>query len=57
MIPTISNPPMCRLVELKDGTYDLADVALMIDVLMVRGDNDTIAAEIEADRVRHLHGR
>lgn len=46
MIPCLSNPPMCRLAELKDGTYDLADVALMIDALMVKADNEAIANEI-----------
>ena len=46
MIPTTSNPPMCRLSELKDGTYDLADVALMVDVLMVKADNETIMNEV-----------
>lgn len=37
---------MCRLKELQDGTYDLADVALMIDILLVKGDNETILSEI-----------
>ena len=46
MIPVLSNPPLCRLQELKDGTYDLADVALMIDGLMVKADNEAIAMEI-----------
>lgn len=48
MIPCTSNPPLCRLCELKDGTYDLADVALMVDVLMVKADNEALAAEIRA---------
>lgn len=46
MIPTCSNPPLCTLRELKDGTYDLADVALMIDLLLVKADNEAIAHEI-----------
>ena len=46
MIPVCSTPPLCRLSELKDGTYDLADVALMVDVLMVKADNETIVNEI-----------
>lgn len=40
MIPVVSDPPLCRLRELQDGTYDLADVALMVDALMVRADNE-----------------
>jgi hypothetical protein len=50
MIPVMSNPPLCRLKELQDGTYDLADVALMVDALYVRADNDVIAMELEEDR-------
>ena len=51
MIPVLSNPPLCHLYELKDGTYDLADVALMIDALMVKADNEAISNEIrEANR-------
>lgn len=42
MIPTLSIPPMCTLKELQDGTYDLADVAFMIDTLLVKLDNETI---------------
>jgi hypothetical protein len=42
MIPTLSNPPMCTFKELKDGTYDLADVAFMVDVLLVKLDNEDI---------------
>ena len=42
MIPTLSTPPMCTLKELKDGTYDLADVAFMIDTLLVKLDNENI---------------
>lgn len=50
MIPVTSTPPLCRLSELKDGTYDLADVALMVDVLMVKADNEAIANEIREKR-------
>jgi hypothetical protein len=46
MIPVLSNPPLCRLSELKDGTYDIADVALMIDGLMMKADNEVIANEV-----------
>ncbi|WP_420913113.1 DUF6889 family protein [Burkholderia seminalis] len=31
---------MCRFESLKDGTLDLADVALMNDSLAVRADNE-----------------
>jgi len=31
---------MCRFESLKDGTLDLADVALMNDSLTVRADNE-----------------
>lgn len=54
MIPCLSNPQMCKLSELKDGTYDLADVALMIDALMVRADNQDIAAEIRDRQTKSL---
>ena len=30
---------LCRLVDLQDGTYDLADVALMNDALDVEAEN------------------
>lgn len=36
---------MCRYESLKDGTLDLADIALMNDKLMVRADNERIARE------------
>jgi hypothetical protein len=57
MIPVMSNPPLCRLKELQDGTYDLADVALMVDALYVRADNDLIAFERERDKERVNRGR
>lgn len=51
MLPTTSNPPMCTLKELKDGTYDLADIAMMNDWLLVCADNQLIAKEAaEAER-------
>ena len=31
---------LCTLRELKDGTYDLADIALMNDALEVQADNE-----------------
>ncbi|WP_322083966.1 DUF6889 family protein [Burkholderia sp. BCC1972] len=34
---------MCRFESLKDGTLDLADVALMNDYLSVRADNEAAA--------------
>jgi len=36
------NEGMCRYSELKDGTLDLADVAVMNDMLMVRRENQRI---------------
>lgn len=47
-----SDPPLCTLKELKDGTYDLADVAFMNDILLVDADNRMIAAQLEAERRR-----
>lgn len=32
---------MCRYESLKDGTLDLADIALMNDVLDVKAENET----------------
>jgi uncharacterized protein DUF6889 len=52
MIPVLSNPPLCRLRDLQDGTYDLADVALMIDGLMVKADNEAIAQEMRDRRAK-----
>lgn len=34
---------MCRFESLKDGTLDLADIALMNDSLAVRADNEAAA--------------
>lgn len=31
--PVISDPPMCALKELEDGTYSIEDVALMNEIL------------------------
>lgn len=36
---------MCLMSELKDGTLDLSDVALMNDALSVREENDRIARQ------------
>jgi len=36
---------MCRYESLKDGTLDLADVALMNDALEARAMNDQLARE------------
>jgi len=44
---------MCRYESLKDGTLDLADIALMNDALAVQADNEMIAhraAEQERNR-------
>jgi hypothetical protein len=46
MVPVMSTPPLCTLKELKDGTYDLADIAFMIDALLVKLDNEAIMQEI-----------
>jgi hypothetical protein len=48
--PALADPPLCTLRELRDGTYDLADVALMNDALMVRADNERTARRILEDR-------
>jgi hypothetical protein len=53
LIPTLADPPLCTLRELKDGTYDLADVALMNDALMVRADNERMARR----KLEDLRGR
>lgn len=48
---------MCLYESLKDGTLDLADIALMNDTLAVSIDNDLIAADRrrreEEERVRN----
>ena len=36
---------MCRYESLKDGTLDLADIALMNDMLALRADNDHLMRE------------
>src|SRR5206468_120416 len=40
---------MCRFESLKDGTVDLADVALMNDALDVIAENEQIARDLEKD--------
>jgi hypothetical protein len=37
---------MCSYSELKDGTLDLADVALMNEFLIMRSDNQDIARNL-----------
>ena len=34
---------LCRYESLKDGSLDLADIALMYDVLNVKADNEALA--------------
>jgi hypothetical protein len=41
---------MCSYESLKDGTLDLADIALMNDMLAVRNDNQAKAERIAAAR-------
>lgn len=48
MRPVTSTPPLCSLKELRDGTYDLADVALMNDALDVRDENTARANKAAA---------
>ena len=49
MIPVMEG--MCRFESLKDGTLDLADVALMNDALSVRADNrEFLLREMEQQR-------
>ena len=44
MYPVLSG--LCRYESLKDGTLDLADIALMNDALAVKSDNELIAHEL-----------
>lgn len=51
---------MCKYESLKDGTLDLADVALMNDTLAVRADNQQLAREAEKryqERLAQLKGK
>lgn len=41
MLPVMAG--LCRYESLKDGTLDMADIALMNDAIRVRADNDEIA--------------
>lgn len=41
---------MCKYESLKDGTLDLADIALMNDALSVKGDNETLAQRLTNER-------
>lgn len=43
MLPVLAG--MCRFESLKNGTLDLADIALMNDALSVREENDRIARQ------------
>lgn len=38
---------LCRLQELRDGTYDLADVALFNELLDVEEENQRRASEVK----------
>jgi hypothetical protein len=40
---------MCRYESLKDGTLDLADVALMNDALDVNAENEQIANDLNRE--------
>jgi hypothetical protein len=40
---------MCRFESLKDGSVDLADLALMNDALDVIAENEQIARDLEKD--------
>jgi hypothetical protein len=37
---------MCKYESLKDGTLDLADIALMNDALSVKAENEAIAYRV-----------
>jgi len=39
---------LCKYESLKDGSLDLADIALMNDALAVKADNETRARELQA---------
>jgi hypothetical protein len=41
---------MCNYESLKDGTLDLADIALMNDTLSVKSDNEALAQRIANER-------
>lgn len=40
---------MCRFESLKDGSIDLADIALMNEALDVVAENERIANELDKD--------
>lgn len=44
---------MCRYESLKDGTLDLADIAMMNDLLAVKNDNELIARNAAERRQAH----
>lgn len=41
---------LCRYESLKDGTLDLADIALMNDFLAMTADNEHLANELAEQR-------
>ena len=46
----------CQLRELQDGTYDLADVALMNEALDCFDENSARAQEAAAEAARRANG-
>ena len=46
----------CQFRELKDGTYDLADVALMNEALDCFDENSRRAQEAAAEEARRANG-
>lgn len=40
---------LCNYTDIIDGSLDLADVASMIDVLLVRADNEELANRVMKD--------
>lgn len=41
---------LCRYESLKDGTIDLADMALLNDVLNARADNEALAYKMRVEQ-------
>lgn len=41
---------LCRYESLKDGTLDLADLALLNDVLNAKSDNEALAYKMRAEQ-------
>lgn len=44
---------MCRYESLKDGSLDLADIALMNDSLSVKADNEALARKLMETKNGH----